>query len=114
MFTFLKCSVNKNFHQLSGRLLNILGRFLIGVVVFTKRALPCYTAVARVGFKRRATAAMLNSTHKLQIHQNPFSRFTKPLFTVKFGFPQKLFHSTEVNSTSEARSCYSRAEVDPA
>ena len=114
MFTFLKCSVNKNFHQLSGRLLNILGRILIGVVVFTKRALPCYTAVARVGFKRRATAAMLNSIHKLQIHQNPFSRFTTPLFTVKFGFPQKLFHSTEVNSTSETRSRYSRAEVDPA
>ena len=36
-----------------------------GVAVFTKRALPCYTVVARLSFKRRATAAMLNSINKL-------------------------------------------------
>ena len=30
----------------------------------TRQALPCYTAVARLGFKRRATAVP-NSIHKL-------------------------------------------------
>ena len=32
-----------------------------------RQALPCYTAVARLGFKRRATAVP-NSIHKLQMH----------------------------------------------
>ena len=32
-----------------------------------RQALPCYTAVARLGFKRRSTAVP-NSIHKLKTH----------------------------------------------
>ena len=56
-----------------GKLVQIIGRFeksgslwegvcLTGLVA--RQALPCYTAVARLGFKRRATSVP-NSIHKL-------------------------------------------------
>ena len=64
MFAFLKWSVNKIFYQLSGRLLNFLGRFL--VLRYLLNVLCRATRRWRdYGFKRRATAAMLNSIHKL-------------------------------------------------
>ena len=35
----------------------------------------------------------------------------KPLFIFSFCFPQQLFYSTELNSTSKTKWCYSRVRV---
>ena len=50
-----------------------------------RQALPCYTAVARLGFKRRTTAVP-NSIDKLKIDKNTFKSLLNRFFIFAFCF----------------------------
>ena len=60
--------------------------------------------IARIGFKRRAIAVP-NSIHKLQMHLNAFESLLNRFFIAVFCFRQQPLYSTELNSTSETKSC---------
>ena len=62
------------------------------------------TAVARRLKPSRATAVP-NSIHKLQMHYNTFKSLLNLFFIIVFCFWQQPFYSTELNSTSETKSC---------
>ena len=77
-----------------------------------RQSLPCYTAVVRLGFKRRATAVP-NSIHKtIKYTLQYIQKFAKLFFIFLFCFRQQPFYSTKLNSTSETKSCYCRAAVE--
>ena len=63
--------------------------------------MPCYTAVARLGFKRRATAVPNSIINYKYIRIHFKSSLNRVLFFFYFCFPQQLLYSTELNSTSK-------------